>query len=90
MIRSFNVTPCRCRGRRDGLRRAAVSIIMTLAVHSWGDAAVPVIRLATFNTSLHRNAAGELVAELTGGRSPQARQIAEIIQRLRPSRPVAE
>lgn len=43
------------------------------------------LRVATFNASLNRMAAGELVAELaTSTTSPQARQIAEIIQRVRP------
>lgn len=39
------------------------------------------LRVATFNASLNRSAAGELVSDLTAGDDPQARAVAEIIQR---------
>ena len=42
------------------------------------------IRVATFNASLYRDEAGELTTELRGGGSEQARQVAEIVQRVRP------
>lgn len=42
------------------------------------------VRVATFNCSLNRNSAGELIRDLEGGETPQARQVAEIIQRVRP------
>jgi len=42
------------------------------------------VRLATFNVSLNRPVRGQLGEELQSGDSPQARQIAEIIQRVRP------
>jgi 3-phytase len=42
------------------------------------------VRFATFNTSLFRNNAGELTAELEEGKSDQARKIAAIVQRCRP------
>jgi endonuclease/exonuclease/phosphatase family metal-dependent hydrolase len=42
------------------------------------------IRVATFNTSMHRSAAGELIEDLASGEDEQARATAEIIQRVRP------
>ncbi len=51
-----------------------------------GDDSSPVkIRVATFNASLNRNVAGQLRAELTTGDCPQARNVAEIIQRTAPN-----
>ena len=42
------------------------------------------IRVATFNVSLNRFNQGDLLADLAGGQDPQARAVAEIIQRSRP------
>lgn len=42
------------------------------------------IRFATFNASVNRNAAGQLVTDLSSGTDPQLRNVAEIIQRARP------
>ena len=42
------------------------------------------LRFATFNASLNRGAAGELVADLSTPDDPQAREVAEVIQRNRP------
>jgi len=42
------------------------------------------VRFATFNASLNRSAAGELVADLSTGGDEQARNVAETIQRSRP------
>jgi 3-phytase len=42
------------------------------------------LRFATFNASVNRNAAGELVTDLSTGADPQLRNVAEIIQRVRP------
>ncbi len=42
------------------------------------------VRVATFNCSLNRSTSGELVRDLEAGSDPQARQVAEIIQRVRP------
>lgn len=42
------------------------------------------VRVATFNCSLNRNEAGRLAAELPGGASQQARQVANILRRIRP------
>ena len=43
-----------------------------------------VLRFATFNTSLHRARPGALALELKTPDSPQAKAIAEILQRVRP------
>lgn len=43
-----------------------------------------VIRFATFNVSLYRSKEGELIRDLRGGKNEAARQIAEIIQTVRP------
>ena len=42
------------------------------------------VRVATFNVSLYGQAAGEVLARLRRGDDPQARRLAEIIQRVRP------
>jgi endonuclease/exonuclease/phosphatase family metal-dependent hydrolase len=42
------------------------------------------VRVATFNASLNRAAEGELVANLSTPDDPQAREVAEVVQRVRP------
>jgi hypothetical protein len=42
------------------------------------------VRFATFNASLNRGAAGQLVDDLSTPDNPQAREVAEVIQRNRP------
>jgi hypothetical protein len=42
------------------------------------------VRFATFNASLNRAAAGRLVTDLSTPDNPQAREVAEVIQRNRP------
>jgi hypothetical protein len=42
------------------------------------------VRFATFNASVNRNAAGQLLTDLSTGTDPQLRNVAEIIQRARP------
>jgi hypothetical protein len=42
------------------------------------------VRFATFNASLNRNVAGQLVADLSTPANQQARNVAETIQRVRP------
>lgn len=49
-----------------------------------GCAKPETIRFATFNASLNRDAAGKLAADLSTPDDPQARAVAEIIQRVRP------
>ena len=43
-----------------------------------------MIRVATFNCSLNRQAAGQLVRDFSDGTNPQGQAVAEIIQRVRP------
>src|SRR5688572_15210151 len=43
-----------------------------------------VVRFATFNASLNRNFAGQLITDLSTPGNAQAATIAEIIQRVRP------
>jgi endonuclease/exonuclease/phosphatase family metal-dependent hydrolase len=42
------------------------------------------IRVATYNSSLFRDTDGQLIRDLENGDNPQARKIAEVIQRVRP------
>ena len=42
------------------------------------------VRFATFNASLNRSFAGQLVADLSTPANQQARNVAETIQRIRP------
>jgi endonuclease/exonuclease/phosphatase family metal-dependent hydrolase len=42
------------------------------------------VRFATYNVSLYRKASGQLIRDLKGGTNQQARQIAEVVQRVRP------
>lgn len=42
------------------------------------------VRFATYNASLNRGAAGQLVADLSTGGNAQAKAVAEVIQRTRP------
>jgi endonuclease/exonuclease/phosphatase family metal-dependent hydrolase len=42
------------------------------------------VRVATFNSSLNRSAEGGLIHDLGSGDDPQARRVAEIVQRVRP------
>lgn len=46
--------------------------------------AAPTVRVATYNLSLNRAAAGQLVADLSTGTNAQAATVAEIIQRTNP------
>jgi Endonuclease/Exonuclease/phosphatase family len=45
---------------------------------------LPEVRFATFNASLNRNVAGQLIADLSTPTNTQAATVAEIIQRARP------
>lgn len=42
------------------------------------------VRFATYNTSLNRNKAGELLAELQSGVSEQASNVSAVLQSIRP------
>ena len=83
------------------VRDLVVALLATLAVAGCADqptqkpptapdlkAGAPkedAVRFATFNASLNRNAAGQLVADLSTTTNAQARTVAEIIQRNRPA-----
>ena len=47
-------------------------------------AGADIVRFSTFNASLNRSAAGQLVADLSTPANQQARNVAETIQRVRP------
>ena len=59
-------------------------IIITLAYSVTGEpAAAEQFRVASYNVSLYRQQSGQLVEDLQAG-SSQARDIARVIQRVRP------
>ena len=74
------------------LRRVAVLLSVSLLLVSAGaasagastDASLDVVRFSTFNASLNRNFAGQLVSDLSTPNNAQAKTIAEIVQRARP------
>ena len=78
--------------RRRVYKRSVCGAVFTLellkvvnTVSRLSESAVPVpLRIATFNASLNRDGAGELVADLRGGDLQQARRVAQIIQNVGP------
>ena len=69
------------------LRFFLIALTVPIILAAPGQAAPPsdtAIRVATYNTSLYREQAGQLVRDLAAGDSEQARRIAEVIQRVRP------
>jgi len=67
----------------DGLNPAVMEQV-NIEVNDDPVIAPDQIRVATFNTSLNRNAEGQLVTDLSDPDNAQAQQIAEIIQRVNP------
>lgn len=63
---------------------AAVAVPVLMATPAQADPAPAELRIATFNASLNRAAEGELVADLSTPDDPQAREVAEVVQRARP------
>jgi hypothetical protein len=64
---------------------AALAAVMTTgAWTSPGEPAHHPVRFATFNASLNRATEGELLADLFTPDDPQARDVAEVVQRSRP------
>ncbi|TWF77342.1 endonuclease/exonuclease/phosphatase family protein [Pseudonocardia hierapolitana] len=64
---------------------AALALVTPFLVAAPAAAAPPSdLRVATFNASLNRAAEGELVADLSTPDDPQAREVAEVVQRVRP------
>jgi Endonuclease/Exonuclease/phosphatase family len=73
------------------LRFLSILVIFSLVILPVGVFAAPPqgaglrsIRFATFNASLNRNAAGQLVSNLSTPGNAQAKTVAEIVQRTRP------
>lgn len=58
--------------------------LVVLLLNRRSAVSIPVARFATFNVALNRAGEGQLLAELQGGKSEQARRIAEIVQRVAP------
>jgi endonuclease/exonuclease/phosphatase family metal-dependent hydrolase len=63
---------------------AGLIVVFVANFSGWLVAAGPTIRVATYNSSLFRDADGQLVRDLEAGDNAQARKIAEVIQRVRP------
>lgn len=73
------------------LRLASAILILGLLMAPMGavaasanEAGLLTVRFATFNASLNRNFAGQLVSDLSTPDNVQAKTVAEIIQRVRP------
>jgi hypothetical protein len=66
------------------MRRLLVTALVALAAAAPAQARDADVRFATFNASLNRNFAGQLVADLSTPANVQASNVAETIQRLRP------
>lgn len=62
----------------------ALSFVSIAWPADWVSAADGTIRVATYNTSLFRDADGQLIRDLEDGTNEQAKRIAEVIQRVRP------
>ena len=62
----------------------AGAIALAIAPNALAARGEPDARFATFNASLNRSAAGQLIADLTTTTNQQARNAAETIQRVRP------
>lgn len=61
----------------------AIALLLTTA-STQALAQGPTIRVATYNTSLFRDADGQLIKDLEKGDNEQARKVAEVLQRVRP------
>lgn len=72
------------RGGGRPLFFAIAGLLAAAVVLAESAAAQETRRVATLNASLYGKQAGELAARLHGGNDPQARRLAEIIQRVRP------
>lgn len=70
--------------RTAAVAAAAVAMTVTTAFPAAAAPNRDDLRIATFNASLNRSAAGELVADLSAPDDPQAREVAEVVQRVRP------
>jgi hypothetical protein len=70
--------------RSPHLAIVAGLLILAASIPAGVTAATDVVRFATFNASLNRNAAGQALADLSVPGNAQADAVAEIIQRIRP------
>ena len=74
--------------KRISLISIALLFVLTLATPAGAVSSnandLDVVRFATFNASLNRNFAGQLIADLSTTTNAQAKTVAEIIQRTRP------
>ena len=75
--------PWRGVAARAGRLFAGACLHAALVLNATG-AAGQSLRVATFNVSLNRNSAGRLIADLSTPNNLQARQVAEVLQRVRP------
>jgi len=71
-------------GSKYGSLISVLSLTFAFVAAAQGLAGEGTIRVATYNTSLYRDADGQLIRDLEGGTNVQARRIAEVIQRVRP------
>jgi hypothetical protein len=62
----------------------ALSVFLSFLLAASAAAAPLQLRVATYNASLNRSSLGQLAADLAGTTNAQAKQVAEIIQRVRP------
>lgn len=67
-----------------GTALALTGTALAMPTSAAADAERSTARFATFNASLNRGAAGQLRADLLTGANQQARNVAEVIQRVRP------
>ncbi len=66
------------------MQKLLLTVVGALALAAPAQAGETDVRFATFNASLNRNVAGQLVADLSTPNNAQAASVAEIIQRVRP------
>ena len=66
------------------MQKLLLAVVGALALAAPAQAGEADVRFATFNASLNRNVAGQLVADLSTPNNAQAATVAEIIQRVRP------
>jgi hypothetical protein len=66
------------------MKKLLLTVVAALVLAPTAAAGGADVRFATFNASLNRNVAGQLVADLSTPNNAQAAAVAEIVQRVRP------
>jgi hypothetical protein len=66
------------------MKRVLLAVVCALTLAPTAQAKDADVRFSTFNASLNRNFAGQLVADLSTPNNQQAKNVAETIQRYRP------